>query len=250
MVENITEENLVFHRIDKEEEEKNVSSTGFLKGSKYYVSCRVSQQEKESDMESDNGQNEEIKGEFFVDTGAECSIISSSLVTHFKKRTDASLKLKGFTGQVGAEVNEIVDVTLNLVPVSINCSFYVCDVETSIIGSDLLRDESLNISLNTQDELLTVDGTQILTSRSLEDSIENLEEREKEWKNRGLMERNWPKVERNYWMSNRRTVSLDPSSVTMVDCKIEPNFRTDSKFAFLSFYDKEIHSVYIPSVTF
>ena len=186
-----------------------------------------------------------LRCEFFIDTGAECSIIASSMVEHMAKREDSGLELKGFTGQVGAKVTEMVDVNLDFGPVKVGCSFYVCDVETSIIGSDLLRDEGLGLSLNTRDELLSVGETQILTSRSLTDAIDNLKEREKEWEGRSLMERNWPNVTRNYWMSSKRTVSLSPTSITMVECKIEPNFRTDSKFSFLSFYDEEIRVRFI-----
>ena len=91
--------------VDKKEtaEEKNVSSTGFLKGSKFYVSCKISPQRREGDMMDDDGLSEEVRAEFFVDTGAECSIISSSLVEHMRKRTDANLELKGFIGQYGMD---------------------------------------------------------------------------------------------------------------------------------------------------
>ena len=99
------EQSLNCANVDKEEaaEEKNVSSTGFLKGSKFYVSCKISPQRREGDMMDDDGLSEEVRAEFFVDTGAECSIISSSLVEHMRKRTDANLELKGFIGQYGMD---------------------------------------------------------------------------------------------------------------------------------------------------
>ena len=236
--------------VDGREKNDMQDSTGFSKGSKFYVSGLVRSVNERGDREGDEGGDNTARGVFFLDTGAECSIISSSLVEHMDKKQISGFDLRGFTGEVGTKVTERVDLQVDLYPMRFKGSFYVCDIEISIIGADLLRDERVGISLNTGDEILTMGEAQVLTSKTPEEAMKALEERENEWENRSLIEKRWPGVKRNFWLSTKRAVTLDPSSITMVECQIEPNFRTDSKFSFLSFYDENVDKVYIPSVTF
>ena len=121
--------------------EANVCSINMTKGQKYFISGMLRKNKEErNDEEKEGDENDNIGMvnddsndgtlcNFFLDSGAEISLVQASLVTDFDKISlKEPFESKGFSGKVGAMVTEKVKVTVDLFPVnwSFMCVKYRC----------------------------------------------------------------------------------------------------------------------------
>ena len=166
--------------LKEEKKEANVCSINMTKGQKYFISGMLRQNKKEErndekeGNESDSNEmvNDDSDGgtlcNFFLDSGAEISLVQASLVTDFDKISlKEPFEIKGFSGKVGAMVTEKVRVTVDLFPVSKDLEFFVCKIPLSIIGTDLLRDSTLQLDFSMGQEIFKVGSFPFLTTPSI-----------------------------------------------------------------------------------
>ena len=87
---------------------------------------------------------------FMVDSAADISVIPLKFVAHLPlQKLDSPFQVEGFNGEICAKVDHRVDLEVKFVPGRLKTSFYVCDAIMPIIGTDLLRNKDLRLSLET-----------------------------------------------------------------------------------------------------
>ena len=204
--------------------EANVCSINMTKGQKYFISGMLRKNKEErNDEEKEGDENDNIGMvnddsndgtlcNFFLDSGAEISLVQASLVTDFDKISlKEPFEIKGFSGKVGAMVTEKVKVTVDLFPVSVDLEFYVCEIPLSIIGTDLLRDSTLQLDFSTGQEIFTVGSFPFLTTPSISEAEKDLKMRKKQW-NDTYIDRKLPNLRKNYWMRTSQSITIKPAS--------------------------------------
>ena len=187
-----------------------------IKGAKYYVTAGV----------------DKSATTFFVDSGADVSILPRRCAPHAPLvKLQRPVTIGGFTRSTDPIiVTHKIDVILNFHPGKVKASFYVCDTKVPIIGSDLLRNKELKLSLHTGKEIVTIRQHVINTKASPAES-------------RGEYIRRCEKGEIAYaremsntlqttsWMRASEEMILPPDSMTLVKAYIDAPFEpSDSQF--------------------
>ena len=198
-------------------------AASFLKGDKFYVGFKV--------ME-----NVTVA---FIDSGSEISIINPRYVMNAEKQElEEPVELRGFDGTEGLSVFSKVEVKVNFGGVSTMMCFYLADIPTNIIGSDMLRRNSDQFSLNTADSILTVHGSSILTSKSPDEAMGRYGEmrRSADVGSCGIAA----------VMRLKEALTLAPATMCIVEaCVTGKEVKNDA--IFYSKFDDETAELYIPS---
>ena len=102
---------------------------------------------------------------FMVDTGAQTSLLATNESQYLeKKQLRKPVKLRGFNNQIGSICHSYVEDKAEFVPGSLKLRFLVTDIPYSIIGTDILKNRNLKISLETDTGILRVGTERIQTS--------------------------------------------------------------------------------------
>ena len=94
----------------------------------------------------------------FCDTGADLSL--APLIWKNKGKTrnlEKEIIIKSFDEKSEQILTESVVLKVHFGNCIVHLKFYLCDITTPIIGTDLLRDPRLKMSLNTKTETVHID---------------------------------------------------------------------------------------------
>ena len=189
----------------------------------------------------------------FLDTGAEISILPPHLAKgHHLIPLDEKIDAVGFDGHLRSTITHKVELKLNFHPGCVAATFYVCAAPHPIVGSDLLQDETLDLSLETKSKILRVGSDIIHVKPTVQASVGEYKRRRRmrlfdyrrEYHAYGR-HKNWVRIYKRY--------VLPPNSITYVKCNTDYTWKCSRSF--LSLYDGfRVHAadgdIYVPSVTF
>ena len=83
----------------------------------------------------------------FIDTAADISLVSEKWRKYGNyQKLDKPIKVKSFDGKSSQILKESVILKINFGTITTKLKFYICKVETPIIGIDLLRDPRQTIN--------------------------------------------------------------------------------------------------------
>ena len=113
----------------------------------------------------------------FIDTAADLSLIPPKWREYgLCKQMEKSMRIKSFDGQSTQKLEETLEIKMNFGTTRTKLKFYVCDIDTPIIGIDILRNEKMKISMNTKTENLHINGVAIKTMTGIGTSEYALED--------------------------------------------------------------------------
>ena len=165
-----------------------------MKKGKYYVSAKV--------------KNEVITP--FIDTAADLSLIPPKWREYgLCKQMEKSMRIKSFDGQSTQKLEETLEIKMNFGTTKTKLKFYVCDIDTPIIGIDILRNEKMKIS---KTENLHINGVAIRTMTGVGSSEHALDERMEETENKTTKEK-----ERNIWLKVKKETTIEAHQVSAVE---------------------------------
>ena len=182
----------------------------------------------------------------FCDTGADLSL--APLTWRNKgnvKSLDRDIVIKSFDGKSEQILTESVVLRIHFGNCILHLKFYLCDVTTPIIGTDLLRNPRLKMSLNTKTENFHIDKQIIHTSANEHGAIDELHKRMKARKEQvksinEIRRINWARATVTRAIQSGRTVNVNVTC----DQALSPN----NKYVFISLHDTDEKELYIPSL--
>ena len=189
----------------------------------------------------------------FLDTGAEVSILPPHLAKgHQLIPLDEPMDIVGFDGRLRSTITHKVEVKLNFHPGCVAATFYVCAAPHPIVGSDLLQDETLDLSLETKSKILRVGSDIIHVKPTVQASVGEYKRRRK-MKTFDYRREYYAYGRHKNWVRIYQRYTLPPNSITYVKCNADYNWKCSRSF--LSLYDgHRVHAadgdIYVPSVTF
>ena len=112
---------------------------------------------------------------FFIDSGADISVVPSKLVEGLDWiKLDSPMCVRGFDGFPRVGITHRVELTLDFSPGVLQTSFYVADIPQPILGADNLQEESTQLSLETGKGILHIASDIILTKSTVTELIAEL----------------------------------------------------------------------------
>ena len=190
----------------------------------------------------------------FVDSGADLSVVPPEDVQHLsKQRLDRPFVVNGFTGGSKAEITHFVDATLDFCPGKVSGRFYVVDTPVAILGSDLLRDPQLRLSLETGEDILRIGSDVIFTKRTAADARGELRRRRRNG-SCSYRQESRHLQSKTAWLRSSRRVILPPKSLTVVSAVLESATPISKVHSVFSLFDAGSSSndgdIFIPSMSF
>ena len=182
----------------------------------------------------------------FIDTAADISLVSEKWRKYgIVNKLDEPIKVKSFDGKSSQKLKESIVLKINFGGAKIKLKFFICKVQTPIIGIDLLRDPRLKLSINTKTNNFHVNKHTIKTRENEMLAKDEMEIRMNDSKKKEKSRANEKKVN---WVRVKDTITLKPKRVT--DIIVEPDTMPSDrrKQAFLSLFDEDIDSFFIPSL--
>ena len=182
----------------------------------------------------------------FIDTAADISLVNEKWRKYGNsQKLNDPIKVKSFDGKSSQLLKESVMLKINFGNVTTKLKFYICKVETPIIGIDLLRDPRLKLSINTKTNTFHIDKHSLQTREDELLSKNELETRMNERKKNDRTKLNDKKVN---WVKTTKDVSLKPGRVTDIIVEMDTIPSNTRKQAFLSLFDEDTDQFFIPSL--
>ena len=176
---------------------------------------------------------------FFLDSGADLSCCNEELAKYGdRKKLRKPIDVKSFDENSRQTITESVVIRMHFGPVIAHLRFYICNTKTNIIGTDLLRNKTVRISLNTFTEIMNLGEFTFMTKPTVEESVEELEKRRKLHKQSSARETR--KKERN-WARVAENCIIKPFGLT--DVKLETDFKLSpqQEYVFISLFDEDVN---------
>ena len=161
---------------------------------------------------------------FFIDTGSDVSIIPKNLLDDRAKLKPLKrpLELSGFKDEKTTTVRERTLLHVNFAPGILRASFYVLDVPHPIIGTDLLENKDLMLSLSTGNRVFQCGVYKYNTKKSIKEA------REEYFRRKTLT----PDCYRSsmahllnssvgFWMRAKQSTVIPPNSMALMECYVE-----------------------------
>ena len=158
---------------------------------------------------------------------------------------DEQIKVKSFDGKSWQMLKESVMLKINYGSFTIKLKFYICKVDTPIIGIDLLRNPRLKLSINTKTDTFHIDKHTLQTRENEMLAKDELEKRMNEKKKNDRTKINDKKIN---WVRTIKDVILRPKRVTDIIVEMDTLPTVRHKHAFLSLFDEDTDQFFIPSL--
>ena len=182
----------------------------------------------------------------FCDTGADLSLAPLTWRNRGNlKKLDKEIIIKSFDGKSEQILTESVVLKVHFGNCILNLKFYLCDITTPIIGTDLLRNPRLKMSLNTKTENVHIDKQTIRTSSDEHGAVDELHKRMKAKKEQiksinSIRRINWARSTITRVVKAERTINF------RVTC--DQSLTPSNKYVFISLYDNDDKDFFIPSL--
>ena len=142
----------------------------------------------------------------FIDTAADISLVSEKWKKYgIVNKLDEPIKVKSFDGKSSQKLKESIVLKINFGGAKIKLKFFICKVQTPIIGIDLLRDPRLKLSINTKTNNFHVNKHTIKTRENEMLAKDEMEIRMNDSKKKEKSRANEKKVN---WVRVKDTITL------------------------------------------
>ena len=213
--------------------EATIDATSFKRG-KYWVSAYV-------------GQSQEICS-FFCDSAADLSICGEDVAKlGIRKPLMNPITIRSFDNISKQTITETVTLKLHLGNLNVSLRFYVCTTTHPIIGIDLWRNSTLNLSLNTLTERFDIGKYSFVTKPTEQEAIEELIRRKAEYKSKKKAE---AKTESRNWARLENDVIIGQNDMANVILVTDTPLKANLDYVYISLYDgdEENEQLSIPCV--
>ena len=184
---------------------------------------------------------------FFLDTGADLSCCNEELAKYGdRKKLRNPIDIKSFDENSRQTITESVVIRMHFGPVIAHLRFYICNTRQNIIGTDLLRNKAVRISLNTFNEIMYLGEFKFVTKPTEEEAIAELEKRRRLYKQSSARETD--KKERN-WARVTQNCTIKAYGMTDVALETDVKLSTNQEYVFISLFDEDVNDqIAIPCV--
>ena len=205
-----------------DDDDETINATGKKRG-KYWVSAYV-------------GDTKNIVS-LFCDSAADLSICGEDVAKlGVRKPLMNPMTIRSFDNISKQTITETVTLKLHFGNLIVSLRFYVCSTTHPIIGIDLWRNSTLNLSLNTATEKFLIGKYSFTTKPSEHASVEELVRRKAEYKNRKKAReankaKNWAR------MIEDRTINQN--SIAHVTLETDMPLNPELDYVFISMFDND-----------
>ena len=202
--------------------EESINASGRKRG-KYWVSAYV-------------GESKNIVS-FFCDSAADLSICGEDVAKlGVRKPLMNPISIRSFDNFSKQTITETVTLKLHFGNLVVSLRFYVCTTTHPIIGIDLWRNSTLNLSLNTLSEKFLIGKFSFTTKPSEEESVEELVRRKTEYKRQKkatdmTKEKNWARLDQD--------CTIAKNSIANVILETDKPLNPKLEYVFISMFDDD-----------